>query len=85
MVTGKDKQVSLPAYFSAVQIMGVLIFGIGAATLFSKIRPVILGAAPWLGMSWAAWSFFVLGILVVIANGARLIIYAQRIKQRAAS
>ena len=83
MEPNKHRKASLPPYYLAVHTIGVFALCLGALSLFTNLRPAVIGIAPWLGISWIAWTLFGLGILILVVNGARLIAHTRRVKQSA--
>jgi hypothetical protein len=79
----KRMKASLPPHYLAVQTVGVFALALGVLILFSNLRPVVTGIAPWLGIPWIAWTVFGLGVFIIFINGARLIAHTRRIKQNA--
>lgn len=76
----KRMGMSLPPHYLAVQVAGVFAVVLGSISLFSNLRQVVIGIAPWLGITWVARSIFALGVFILVVNGSRLIARTRRTK-----
>ncbi|HTV85028.1 MAG TPA: hypothetical protein VME63_06470 [Dyella sp.] len=74
---------SFPPQYFAVQAVGAAALALGLISLFSSLRPMIIGMAPWLGIAWIAWTVAGFGIFLLVANGMRWVAHARGTKHSA--
>lgn len=70
-------QRALPTGFAALQILGSMLTGLSAATLFTRLREESIHALPPLASLYAACSLLASGMLLLCANGARVFTHAK--------
>lgn len=75
--------VVLPRYFHVQQILGLILLFLGLASLATRFESQMWSIFPGLANLWVARSLAGLGILTLLANGYRLIIWANKRRSQA--
>lgn len=83
MEANSQKRVGIPVQYPIVQLIAILICVIGFGALFSKFKDALIHAVPLLGRPDIAWTLFIGGIVLIIGNQVRMLIYVTRARQRA--